>query len=194
MADAKSDDYPERWYHRRVSGKNECTRMTRNGVVLVAAMARNRVIGCDGAMPWHLPADLKHFKTVTMGHPVVMGRKTFESIGKPLPGRKNVVISRGKPKLPDGVMLASSLDQALGYCEGAGEVMIIGGGEIYRQALPLAHRMELTFVDTQVDGDTLFPDWSADGWRLVSMEARPADDANPYRLTFCSFERESGSA
>lgn len=139
-------------------------------------------------MPWHLPADLKHFKAVTMGHPVVMGRRTFESIGRPLPGRRNVVISRGRPVLPEPVVLAASLEEALGQCDDE-VVMVIGGGEIYTQAMPLATRMELTFIDTAVEADTFFPAWLPDQWRLEAMDARPPDEANAVGLSFCTFRR-----
>lgn len=158
-------------------------------LILVAAMARNRVIGHQGRMPWHLPADLKHFKAITLGHPVVMGRKTFESIGKPLPGRLNVVVSRKQPQLPDGVVLAGSLDEALKACDDADRVMVIGGGEIYRQALPLASGLELTFVDDEPEGDTRFPEFDRLEWELKQMTARPADADNASGLVFCSFKR-----
>ena len=157
-------------------------------IVLVAAMGKNRVIGVDGGMPWHLPADLKHFKAVTMGHPVVMGRRTFESIGKALPGRRNVVLSRSLHSVPTGCELADSLDDALGRLD-PGPVMVIGGGELYRAALPRAVRMELTFVDAAPDGDTYFPDWRHADWNLDAMCRRPADDANPHALVFCSLSR-----
>ncbi|HSH27818.1 MAG TPA: dihydrofolate reductase, partial [Wenzhouxiangella sp.] len=110
-------------------------------ITLVAAMARNRVIGRDGGMPWHLPADLKHFKAVTMGCPIVMGRRTFESIGRPLPGRTSIVISRSRPELPDGALLAGSLDEAIEQAA-ADRVMVIGGGQIYRETLGRADRLE----------------------------------------------------
>lgn len=155
---------------------------------MIAAMARNRVIGDEGGMPWHLPADLKHFKAVTMGCPIIMGRKTFESIGRPLPGRTNIVVSRSRPALPDGVRLASSLDEAIGLAD-AGRVMVIGGGQIYREALPRADRLELTLIDAVVTGDTVFPEWPAAEWRLSAMQSRPADDNNPYNLVFATFER-----
>lgn len=163
--------------------------MIRPGLVLVAAMTRDRAIGKDGGMPWHLPADLKHFKSVTLGHPVIMGRKTFESIGKPLPGRTNVVVSRGNPELPDGVLLAESLEAAIGHFDEHEPIMVIGGGSIYEMALPLASVMELTFVDAQLDADTWFPAWPAGEWQLRAMRVRPADDDNPYRLSFCTFRR-----
>lgn len=157
-------------------------------LVLVAAMARNRVIGDAGGMPWHLPADLKHFKAVTMGCPVIMGRRTFESIGRPLPGRLNIVISRARPELPEGVVLAGSLAEAT---ERAGDdrAMVIGGGQVYREALARADRLELTLIDAVVTGDTVFPEWSATEWRLVGMRSKPADDKNPHNLVFATFER-----
>lgn len=162
-------------------------------LTLVAALARNRVIGHAGGMPWHLPADLKHFKAVTMGCPVVMGRRTFESIGRALPGRTNIVVSRGQPELPEGVVRAASLDQVLSRF-GQERLMVIGGGEIYRQALPLADRMELTLIDAQVPGDTRFPEWCSGHWRLVGMTARPPDERNAAALVFCSLVRTSNTA
>jgi dihydrofolate reductase len=160
-------------------------------ITLVAAMARNRVIGRDGGMPWHLPADLAHFKALTLGHPVLMGRKTYESIGRPLPGRLNVVISRGQPVLPDEVVLAGSLDEAIAACAGHEELMVIGGGEIYRQALERADRLALTLIDAEVNGDTCFPDFAQPKWQLTEMSVRPADDRNVHRLVFAEFRRPS---
>jgi len=155
-------------------------------IVLVAALARNHVIGADGGMPWRLPADLKHFKQLTLGHPVVMGRRTFESIGRPLPGRRNIVVSRSLDQAPEGCELARSLDQALA---GANSMMVIGGGELYAQALPRARRLELTLIDATPEGDTRFPEWRPRDWQLVSMRVRPADQANRYRLVFLSLVR-----
>jgi dihydrofolate reductase len=158
-------------------------------VILVAALGRNRMIGADGGMPWHLPADLAHFKRVTLGHPVIMGRATFESIGRPLPGRRNIVLSRRGFDAPRGVECAASLDEALDRLDADVPAMIIGGGQVYAEALPAADRMELTLVDARPDGDTRFPDWSRAEWRLVASEARPADDDNPHRLVFVTLER-----
>jgi dihydrofolate reductase len=157
-------------------------------IILVAAMARGQVIGREGGMPWHLPADLAHFKAVTLGHPVIMGRRTWDSIGRALPGRRNLVISRRSPSLPDGVECHGSLDQALAACSGESAVMIIGGGEIYRQALPQASRLVLTLIDAEIDGDTHFPavDWAR--WRVTRHRSRPADEANPYALQFVELE------
>ncbi len=159
-------------------------------ITLVAAMARNRVIGRDGQMPWHLPADLRHFKAVTLGHPVIMGRRTFDSIGRALPGRINVVVSRSTPTLPDGVVLAASLNEALRACADAARVMVIGGGEIYRQAMALADHLELTLIDAEIEGDTLFPAFELADWNLRRLQSRPADSANVHPLRFISLERK----
>ncbi len=158
-------------------------------LILVAAMARNGVIGNQGTMPWHLPADLKHFKEVTVGHPVLMGRKTFEAIGRPLPGRLNIVISRSRPHVPDGVILAESLEVGLEACASADQIMVIGGGEIYRQALDLATRLELTLIDAELEGDTHFPRFPLKTWQLEEMSVRPPDSLNAFRLAFCRFRR-----
>lgn len=152
-------------------------------------MAHNGAIGHRGGMPWHLPADLGHFKSVTLGYPVIMGRRTFESIGRALPGRRNVVISRSQPDLPEGVIVAGSLDEALEACSDAAQVMVIGGGEIYRQAMHRAERMELTLIDADIEADTFFPEWSLDQWRLESMAKRPSDERNAYPLCFCTLVR-----
>ncbi len=152
-------------------------------------MARGRVIGLNGTMPWHLPADLAHFKRITSGHPVLMGRKTFDSIGRALPGRFNVVISRGRPRLPAGVTLAASLDQALSLCPPVERVMVIGGAEIYAQAIDRAALLELTLIDADLAGDTRFPAVSLGSWQLQQMSVRPADAANAWTLTFCRFRR-----
>lgn len=151
-------------------------------------MGKNRVIGVDGGMPWHLPADLKHFKAVTMGHPVVMGRRTFESIGKALPGRRNVVLSGSLDPAPADCEVAASLTEALAVLD-PGPVMVIGGGELYRTALPVASRMELTFIDAAPEGDTHFPAWNHADWTLETMRRWPADAGNPYALVFCSLSR-----
>lgn len=157
-------------------------------IVLVAAMGRNRVIGLDGGMPWHLPADLGHFKAVTMDHPIVMGRRTFQSIGRALPGRRNIVTSRSLAHPPPGCELVASLAEAVEAVQ-SGPLMVIGGGELYRAALPLAVRMELTFIDASPPGDTHFPEWTHIDWQLNAMHRRTPDAANPYALVFCSLSR-----
>ena len=147
-------------------------------VALVAAVARNGVIGADGDLPWHLPEDLAHFKRTTTGHPVVMGRRTFEAIagrlGGPLPDRTNVVLSRGDPDLPDGVVRAGSLEAALDAARdtGADVAYVVGGGSVYAQALPLADRLVLTEVDAAPEGDVRFPDWDRDDWVEVARDER----------------------
>lgn len=160
-------------------------------ITLVAAMARGQVIGREGGMPWHLPADLAHFKAVTLGHPVIMGRRTWDSIGRPLPGRRNLVISRSAPTLPEGVECHASLEGALATCTDESAVMIIGGGEIYRQALPQATRLVLTLIDAEIEGDTHFPEIDWPRWRLMRHRSRPADDANAHALQFIELEPQS---
>lgn len=162
-------------------------------ICLVAAMGRNRAIGVDGKMPWHLPGELKHFKQTTMGKPILMGRKTWESIGRPLPGRQNIVISRSLASAPAGVDLAASLQQALNTAEGD-EVMIIGGGELYRQALPIADRMVLTLVDCEPQADTFFPEWNEHDWQEVSRQSKAADAQNPYACEIIELRRIAAAA
>ena len=147
-------------------------------VVIIAAIAENSVIGAAGKIPWHISDDLKRFKRITLGHPVVMGRKTFDSLGKPLPGRRNLVLTRG-PAIP-GVEYFASLDAALATCQNE-IVFIIGGAELYRQALPLANALLLTHVHRQVDGDAHFPDFDRQRWREVSREDHPDYSFVEYR-------------
>lgn len=153
-------------------------------VSMISAMAQNRVIGLNGSMPWHLPADLAHFKRCTMGCPVIMGRKTFDSIGKPLPGRKNIVLTRSDKLSLPGCELVNSLGDALAMVSNETEIFIIGGQQLYQQALSLSHRLYLTHIDAQLDGDTYFPDYSHSDWQQLSLEAHPADEKNawPYRF------------
>lgn len=161
-------------------------------ISLIAAMAKGRVIGKDNDMPWHMPADLKHFKSVTLGKPVVMGRKTFESIGRPLPGRQNVVITRNAEWQHEGVLTAHSTEQALSLLKDASEIMIIGGGHIYEQFLPLASHLYLTFIDLEVAGDTHFPDWNETAqWQEVERQAHDSDDKNPHAYEFVTLKRQS---
>ncbi|WP_166980004.1 dihydrofolate reductase [Paramicrobacterium fandaimingii] len=150
-------------------------------VTLVAAMGRNRVIGAEGGMPWHLPDDLKHFKAVTLGTTMIMGRRTFDSIGRPLPGRRTVVVTRDAGWQRDGVGVAHSLGAALALA-GDARISIVGGGQIYAQAMHLADRMELTFIDAEPDGDTLFPEWNDADWRESTRESHDGFD-------FVTFER-----
>ena len=158
-------------------------------VSLIVAMDRNRLIGAGNRMPWHLPADLRHFRDLTLGKPVVMGRKTFESIGKPLPGRRNLVVSRNSAFTAPGCEVVHSLDAALAACAEAAEVMIIGGATIYAQAMPLAGRLYLTTIEHEFEGDTYFPEWSAAEWtRTVHQPQGPSPDAE-WNYSFSRFER-----
>lgn len=149
-------------------------------VCLVVARARNGVIGAAGGMPWRMPSDLKFFKALTMGKPIIMGRKTFESLGKPLPGRTNIVVTRQEGYAPEGVEVAETLERAIdlasdfAYAQGVAEIMIIGGGEIYRQSLAIADRIYLTEIDMVVDGDTTFPDLDTEVWQEVWRDPRKA--------------------
>lgn len=146
-------------------------------ISLIVAVAENGVIGQGGRLPWRLPADLQHFKRITMGKPMLMGRKTWASIGKPLPGRRNLVISRDPRFVATGAEVFHSVDDALHATDEVPELMVIGGAEMYRALLPRAHTVYLTRVHARPEGDTVFPDLSAD-WVRVSSEFRPADEHN----------------
>ncbi|MDF1759381.1 MAG: type 3 dihydrofolate reductase [Coxiellaceae bacterium] len=158
-------------------------------LALIAAMAQQRVIGLNGDMPWHMPEDLKHFKNMTAGKTVIMGRKTFDSIGKPLPKRRNIVISRQADLTIDGCDVFNDLPQAIASCDIDEVIMVVGGSTLYEQALPIADRMYLTFIDAAVEGDTFFPAWDSDQWQMASREEYPADKQNPYDYQFVTLER-----
>ena len=147
-------------------------------------MDRNRVIGRDNALPWKLPADLAYFKRVTMGHPVVMGRRTYESIGKPLPGRLNIVVSRNRGFTAPGAVVVASLDEAWKAAGDAAEVSVIGGTSIFAETLPIADRIHLTEVQAEVPGDTWFPEFDRSQWREREVERHAADErhAHPFRI------------
>lgn len=155
----------------------------RKTLTLIAAMGKNRAIGLNGRMPWHLPAELQHFKKTTMGKTIVMGRKTWQAIGRPLPGRQNIVVSRNPDFHAEGADLASSVDDAVAMSE-SDEVMIIGGGQLYALALPSATRMVLTLIDIEPEADTWFPEWDDSEWTQVAEEHFPVDDGNElaYRI------------
>jgi dihydrofolate reductase len=158
---------------------------------IVVAMCRNRVIGRDNAMPWHLPADLGHFKKITMGKPIVMGRKTFESIGRPLPGRHNIVITRDAAYAVEGCTVVNSVDAALEAAGDAGEVMVVGGANLYEQLLPRVDTIHLTEIHAEPEGDTFFPEINDSEWREVEREDFSADDKNPHDYSFVKLERVS---
>jgi dihydrofolate reductase len=160
-------------------------------ITIIAALARNRVIGKDDRMPWHISEDLKRFKALTLGHPVVMGRKTFQSIGKPLPGRDNIVVTRSHALAAPGCRVVHTLAEALAAAQGAAEVFVIGGAEIYALALPLADRLLLTEVDAAVDGDAYFPDFDRGAWREISREPGSAPGPDGLRYDFVTCERRT---
>lgn len=157
---------------------------------IIAAMANHRVIGLNNQMPWHLPADLAWFKKNTLNKPIIMGRKTFESIGRPLPGRHNIIISRSTHTSDNPqITWVSSLESAVEVAKNSEEVFIIGGGNIYQQALPLANRLYLTHIDAQLKGDTCFPNYSAEKWQQHFLEKHQSDEKNPYNYTFEILEK-----
>lgn len=139
-------------------------------ITLVAAIAANGVIGANGRLPWHLPEDLKRFKRLTIGHAVIMGRRTWESLGKPLPGRRNIVLTRTRGYDAPGASVVATLDAALALCAGHPDVFVIGGSELYRSALPLAHTLELTEIRRDYEGDARFPTWDRAAWRETRRE------------------------
>jgi dihydrofolate reductase len=160
---------------------------------IVCALAQNRVIGRDNQLPWRLPRDLAHFKNLTLGHPVIMGRKTFESIGRPLPQRTNIVVTTQADWMAAGVTVVNSLGQALAAAEKAAqaseEIMLIGGAALYEQALPLAHRLYLTEVQAEIEGDAFFPAWNPAEWIETNRQVHAADPANPFDCAFVVYER-----
>jgi dihydrofolate reductase len=151
-------------------------------ISLVAAMSRHRVIGFGGKMPWHLPAELAYFKKITLAKPVLMGRRTFESIGRALPQRRNLVLSGQRDLQLPGCEMYSALEAALAAVSNDEELMVIGGAELFRQTLPLAQRLYLTFIDYEFPGDAYFPEWDQTQWREIASAHHPTDAKNP--LTF----------
>lgn len=156
---------------------------------MIVAMSTNRVIGQDNTLPWRLPADLKRFKRLTMGHHLLMGRKTWESIGRPLPGRTTVVITRREDLEIDGVTIARSIEEAIDIAERAGddEAFIAGGAEIFRQTLDRVDRLYLTLIHAEIDGDAYFPEIDTTRWREVAREDHDPDERNPYPFSFVDF-------
>lgn len=163
-------------------------------VSIIAACARNRVIGKEGIMPWHLPAELAHFKQLTMGKPIIMGRRTFESIGRILPGRRNVVVTRDPGYRLPGAVVVHTIDDALAAAADAKEAMIIGGGDLYRQLLGRASRLYLTLIEADIEGDTFFPEWIEKEWLLKERTYRAADEKNEYTMSFIVLDRKKVSS
>ncbi len=164
-------------------------------LALIVAASANNVIGKNNQLPWYLPGDLKYFKTITMAKPVIMGRKTFESIGKPLPGRDNIVITRNADYQAEGIKVVASLEGAIALAEsivlinGGEEIMVIGGAQIYQQALAIADRVYLTRVHRHVEGDAFFPELSIDDWQEVARQDIAAEEPNPFDFSYLVLDR-----
>ncbi len=159
-------------------------------VSIIVAVSQNNVIGRKGGLPWHLSADLQRFKRITMGHHLIMGRHTFDSIGRPLPGRTSIVLSRQPAlSLPAGVLQATNLDEALALARDDDEVFVVGGAQVYDVALPAADRIYHTLVLADVEGDVYFPQWNSSQWRITSEDRFDADEQNDHRHVFQIFQR-----
>ena len=160
-------------------------------ITIIAAMDRDRVIGVDARLPWRLPADMRRFRSLTMGKPVIMGRHTHESIGKPLPGRLNIVLSRNRSYRAPGCVVVASLDDAIRECREEEELIIMGGAQVYAEALPRAGRMHFTLVHESFAGDTHFPEFDRDEWCEISLDDREADEQSPCAYSFVVLERKN---
>lgn len=158
-------------------------------ISIIVAVASNGIIGNRNSLIWHISEDLKNFKRLTTGHPVVMGRKTYESLGRPLPNRTNVVISRQEGLQIEGCRVVHSLKEAVGMFPADEEVFVIGGGQIYREALDVADRLYITWVEHPYEGDTRFPEWREEEWTLVEEDAFPRGENFPYPFSFCRYDR-----
>jgi len=164
-------------------------------ISIIAAIDKNNCIGSNNALPWSLPADMKRFKTLTKGKPIIMGSKTFESIGIALPHRDNIILTRNKDYIAPDCKITNSIEQALDIArksemiKNTGEIMICGGASIYKQFLTMAHKMYLTFIDHSFDGDAYFPEFSKDEWREIEKEICKADDVNQYNYSFVTLEK-----
>ncbi|MBW2976454.1 type 3 dihydrofolate reductase [Candidatus Woesearchaeota archaeon] len=158
-------------------------------ISLIAAIGKNKVIGKGNSLPWKLPADMKRFKELTEGKPVIMGRKTFESIGKPLPKRKNIILTRDQDYRAENCIVVHSIEEALEAAENNEEIMIIGGAQVYREFLPKADRMYLTLIDADFEGDAYFPEYKIEEWDETSYEEHEMDKDNPHDYVFLVLER-----
>lgn len=159
-------------------------------ISIIAAIGKNNVIGVDNGLPWNLPADINHFKKMTINKPVIMGHKTFESIGKPLPNRENIILTLDKDFAPEGCLVAYSIEEALKLAGDVKEVMIIGGVSIYKQFLSFADKMYLTLIDGEFAGDAFFPEFNKNEWQEVVREDNEADEINHYNYSFITLERK----
>lgn len=160
-------------------------------ISLIAAMGKNRTIGKNNSLPWNLPADMKYFRDKTRGKPVIMGRKTYESIGKPLPKRLNIIITRDENYKAEGCVVVHTADEAIIAAGNVKEVMVIGGSQIYKEFLPRANRMYLTKIDAEFEGDTYFPEFTTEEWKEISYEEHERDAENPYDYRFVVLERKN---
>jgi len=167
------------------------TRSASPRIELVVAAARNGVIGRANNLPWHLPEDLKHFKRLTLGRPVLMGRRTWDSIARPLPGRQNLVLSRDPQFQPAGATVVGSLAQAIAVAGTAETLMVIGGADLFALCLPVARVMHLTEIDADLEGDVSFPEWRREDWRECSRDAHPADARHAFPYAFVTLERRA---
>ncbi|MCD6045986.1 MAG: Dihydrofolate reductase [Gammaproteobacteria bacterium] len=158
-------------------------------ISIIAAMAEGRVIGLNNHMPWHLPADLRHFKALTIGKPVIMGRQTYLSLGKPLPERRNIVLTHDVNFIAPGCEVAHNWSAVEALCADCSEIMVIGGEAVYKQILPQAHRLYLTQIALATKGDRFFPQWNESEWQLVAEEAFAADEKNPHAYRFLEYRR-----
>jgi dihydrofolate reductase len=163
-------------------------------VTLILARAANGVIGAKGGLPWHLPEDLAFFKRTTMGHPIVMGRRTWESIGRPLPGRRSVVVTRDRTYSAAGAETVHDLDEAIGLCAGSDEIFVIGGAQLYADALRRADRLLLTEIHVAFEGDTFLPSPSPDLWQEAARESHPPTTDRPFGFDFVDYRRRPPSA
>ncbi|XTP52684.1 dihydrofolate reductase [Niallia sp. Krafla_26] len=160
-------------------------------ISFIVAMDKNRVIGKENQLPWHLPEDLKFFKRVTMGHPIIMGRKTHESIGKPLPGRENIIVTRNKDYKSEGCTVIHSLEDLRQFANQKNEeVFVIGGAQLFIETFPIADRLYITEIHHEFDGDTFFPEFNESNWTLVSKEQGVKDEKNPYDYFYTIYERK----
>ena len=160
-----------------------------NKLTIIVAISENNAIGKNNQLLWHLPADLKHFKEITTGHTIIMGRKTYDSIGKPLPNRRSIVITRSNDLVIEGVEVVNSLNEAIALCKPDQEAFIIGGSEIYKQAMPYASTIHLTKVHQQYEADAFFPEISPIDWREIDSVTYPADEKNKVAYTFSTLKR-----
>lgn len=157
---------------------------------IITALSANQVIGLNNQLPWHLPADLQHFKAHTLGKPIIMGRKTYESLGKPLPGRRNIVVTHNAQFHAPGCEIVNSLEQALKLTAKDEEVMVIGGAELIQQVLPQTDRLYLTFIHEQFEGNCFFPAWNPADWLEIEREDYKADARNPHPYSFVTYQRK----